>query len=236
MPLLHATRCSLTAADVLVATGPGAGSARGALRDRAVPDHPNRHARVEWAVRRIGGDRASALRRPGEAVLTAVGPSYGPVHLPAGSAAVTAAFTAGWTDSLPDLHLLRLVLADAEGRELSRNTYWRYRTPAAMTALSAAPRVRTSATIGRVTADGSRRALTATVRNRGSAVAAMVRLSLLDQRTVERVLPTLYGDNYLWLLPGESRTVALSWPAHALPLGRPELRVEGCNSPAVTVR
>ncbi|WP_333767089.1 hypothetical protein [Streptomyces sp. IBSBF 2435] len=236
MPLLHDTRCSLAAADVLAATGPGAGSAQGALRDRAVLDHPNRHATVEWAARRIGGDRTSALRRPGEAVLTAGRPSFGPVHLSAGSAAVTVAFTAGWTDSLPDLHLLRLVLADAEGRELSGSTCRRYRTPAAMTALSTASRVRTSATIGRVIADGPRRALTATVRNRGSAVAAMVRLSLLDQCTGERVLPTLYGDKHLWLLPGESRTVALSWPAHALPSGRPELRVKGCSSPAVTVR
>jgi hypothetical protein len=160
----------------------------------------------------------------------------GSARVDVASAAVADAFTAGWTGSLPDLHLLRLVLADSTGRELSRNTYWRYRTPAAMAALNSARQVRTSASIGPVTADGSRRALTATVRNRGAGVAAMVRLSLLDRDTGERVLPTLYGDNYLWLLPGESRTVTLSWPAHALPSGRPELRVEGYNSAAVTAR
>jgi hypothetical protein len=87
-----------------------------------------------------------------------------------------------------------------------------------------------------VTRSGARRALTATVHNRGSAVAAMVRLSLLDDRGGKRVLPTLYSDNYLWLLPGESRTVTLSWPAEALPSGRPALRVEGYNVPRTVAR
>lgn len=63
----------------------------------------------------------------------------------------------------------------------------------------------------------------------------MVRLSLLDEDGA-RVLPTLYDDNYLWLLPGETRTVTLSWPATALSSGRPKLEVEGYNTAAVTVR
>jgi hypothetical protein len=64
----------------------------------------------------------------------------------------------------------------------------------------------------------------------------MVRLSLRDGKSGDRVLPTLYGDNYLWLLPDESREVTLSWPADALPSGRPALRVEGHNVPRVVAR
>ena len=41
------------------------------------------------------------------------------------------AFTAGWSDDLSALHLLRLTLDDAGGRELSRNAYWRHREPSA---------------------------------------------------------------------------------------------------------
>jgi len=63
----------------------------------------------------------------------------------------------------------------------------------------------------------------------------MVRLSLLDQHG-DRVLPTIYGDNYLWLLPGESRTVTLSWPASALGSNRPVLHAEAYNSPPVMSR
>jgi hypothetical protein len=50
----------------------------------------------------------------------------------------------------------------------------------------------------------------ATVTNRGSAVAAMVRLGVRDPRG-NRILPVRYDDNYFWLLPGESRSVALTW-------------------------
>jgi hypothetical protein len=149
-------------------------------------------------------------------------------------AATAEAFAAGWSDDLPDLHLLRLTLEDGRGKEVSRNTYWRYREPGAMQGLNKVKQVSVSGSIGRVSRSGDRHELTATVRNRGSAVAAMVRLSLLDEDG-DRVLPTLYGDNYLWLLPGESRTVALSWPSESLPSRRPALRLEAYNSRAVTV-
>ncbi|WP_225850733.1 discoidin domain-containing protein [Streptomyces sp. HPF1205] len=144
-------------------------------------------------------------------------------------AAAAPAFTAGWTADLPDLHLLRLSLADSGGSVVSRNTYWRYRTPSAMAALNSLPRVRVSAGPGRVSGSGPWRTLTATLRNQGRSVAAMVRLSLVDADGGARVLPTLYGDNYLWLLPGESRAVTVSWPAAGLPSGRPALRVDGYN-------
>jgi hypothetical protein len=152
------------------------------------------------------------------------------------SSATTRAFTAGWTDDLPDLHLLRLTLEDGSGRLLSQNTYWRYRTPAAMKALNRTKQVKVTASVGRITRSGPRHGLTATIRNSGSAVAAMVRLSLLDDKSGERVLPTLYSLNYVWLLPGESQTVTLSWPTDALPSGRPVLRVEGYNTPRTVAR
>ncbi|MET7694395.1 hypothetical protein ABZT06_41755 [Streptomyces sp. NPDC005483] len=50
------------------------------------------------------------------------------------------------------------------------------------------------------------------------------------------ILPTLYDDNYLWLLPGETRTATLPRPASARPSGRPKLRVEGHNTTPITVR
>ncbi|MFI1095319.1 discoidin domain-containing protein [Streptomyces sp. NPDC020917] len=156
--------------------------------------------------------------------------------LDVGASGSAAAFTAGWTAGLPDLHLLRLTLQDAAGTTLSENTYWRYRDAAAMRALNSAPQVKVTAELGRVTGSGDRRSATATVRNRGTAVAAMVRLSLLHGTSGERVLPTLYGDNYLWLLPGESRTVDLSWPAAALTAGQPSLRVDGYNVRRTVVR
>ncbi|MFF2521122.1 discoidin domain-containing protein [Streptomyces liangshanensis] len=152
------------------------------------------------------------------------------------SSTTTDAFTAAWSADQPDFHLLRLTLEDSRGKTLSENTYWRYRQAADMKALNRAKAVKVSADLGRVTKAGARRELTATVHNRGSAVAAMVRLSLLDATSGERVLPTLYSDNYVWLLPGESRSVTLSWPAEALPSGRPALRTEGYNAARAVTR
>ncbi|MFJ4923588.1 discoidin domain-containing protein [Streptomyces sp. NPDC088725] len=152
------------------------------------------------------------------------------------SSTTTKAFAADWTKDLPDFHLLRLTLEDSRGKVLSENTYWRYRSAADMKALNKAKQVKVSAALGRTAKSGARRTLTATVHNRGAAVAAMVRLSLLDATSGERVLPTLYGDNYLWLLPGESRTVTLSWPADALPSGRPALLTEGYNAARTVTR
>jgi hypothetical protein len=53
--------------------------------------------------------------------------------------------------------------------------------------------------------------VTATVTNRGSSVAALIRLAVRDSHG-DRVLPARYDDNYFWLLPGESRKVNVSWP------------------------
>ncbi|MFQ6144454.1 discoidin domain-containing protein [Streptomyces seoulensis] len=155
------------------------------------------------------------------------------VDVRSGSTAM--AFTSGWSDELPDLHLLRLTLRDSGGEVLSRNSYWRHRTPEAMRALNSAPRTALSVSVHGVARTADRHGLTATIRNRGSALAAMVRLSLLDDHGL-RILPTLYSHNYLWLLPGETQKVTLSWPAGALPSGRPFLHAEGYNTAAVKAR
>ncbi|MFE9628082.1 discoidin domain-containing protein [Streptomyces sp. NPDC006527] len=168
----------------------------------------------------LSGRRIAAVRR---------------AHVDVDPATSATAFTAAFGDDLPDLHLLRLTLTDERGRVQSRNTYWRHRTPEALRTLNQVRQAGLSASLTQVSRDGDRRTATATVRNRGSVVAAMVRLSLLDEDG-NRVLPTLYDDNYLWLLPGETRTVTLSWPASALPSGRPKLRAEGYNTSPVTVR
>lgn len=159
-----------------------------------------------------------------------------PARLDVRRADTAEAFTTAWTDGLPDLHLLRLNLEDSRGRELSRNTYWRYREPAALRGLNKARQVRLAGAVTRASGTGDRRELTAVVRNQGSAVAAMVRLSLLEEPGGHRVLPTLYSDNYLWLLPGESRTVRLSWPADATSVRHPVLTAQAYHSPVATLR
>jgi hypothetical protein len=64
----------------------------------------------------------------------------------------------------------------------------------------------------------------------------MVRVSLRDRVSGERVLPVLASDNYVWLLPGESRTLTLEdagWVRHEPPV---DVVVEGYNVETFTTR
>jgi Ig-like domain-containing protein len=126
-----------------------------------------------------------------------------------GTAAFTVAAPAGAA-----LHVVRLELRDGRGRPLSENTYWRYGKPEDMRALNTLERTRLT-----VSTSGD----TATVSNRGSVVAALVRLAVRDGHG-ERVLPATYDDNYFWLLPGESRTVGVSSPGGLGASGSPPRR------------
>lgn len=131
-------------------------------------------------------------------------------------------FTVPFDDALPAFHLLRLTLTDDKGAVISENTYWRYRTDTSMRALNQLAYTQLATTLS-----ATKNGYTAVVRNTGKTVAAMVRLSLRERNGTDRVLPTLYSDNYFWLLPGESRTVTIS-PQRSV--RTPRLLAEAYNS------
>jgi hypothetical protein len=157
-------------------------------------------------------------------------PLAAPQSQPVTAAASSAAplFTVGFAASLPSPHLLRLRLTGQHGRLLSENVYWRYRNAQDMRALNQLPQVPVSASAPG--AGGGPDRLTVTLRNDGHAVAAMVVLSLRDRRSGQRVLPARYSDNYLWLLPGETRDVTVSWRPGGPPIV-PHVLVNGYNLP-----
>ena len=62
----------------------------------------------------------------------------------------------------------------------------------------------------------------------GAPVAFFNRLALVDPATQKRILPVFYSDNYVSVLPGESRTVTLDYPpTPGVPA--PQVSVEGWN-------
>jgi hypothetical protein len=67
-------------------------------------------------------------------------------------------------------------------------------------------------------------------------VAPMVRLSLRDRRSGDRVLPARYFENYLWLLPGQQRTVTISCPQGERQPGNLEITAQGYGTSAVSDR
>jgi hypothetical protein len=117
-------------------------------------------------------------------------------------------------------------MTDQQGTLLSENVYWRYRNDQDMQAFNQLPQVPVSVR----TREAAANQLTVTVHNEGSAVAAMVVLSLRDRRSGQRILPARYSENYLWLLPGETRDVTLSWRETAQAVV-PRVLVNGYNLP-----
>ena len=56
-----------------------------------------------------------------------------------------------------------------------------------------------------------------------------------DEATGQRILPALYSDNYIWLLPGETRQIIVSWRDTLRPAA-PAVLVRGYNVPPVMSR
>ncbi|AHG93555.1 glycoside hydrolase family 2 sugar binding protein (plasmid) [Gemmatirosa kalamazoonensis] len=137
---------------------------------------------------------------------------------------------------------LRLTAAD--GRPLSSNFYWLstrsdvladtstwYMTPvksyADYTALASMPRATVTAS-ARFTTRGTDEDARVTLTNTSQAVAFFLRLQVTG-RGGEEALPVLWSDNYLSLLPGETRVVTASFHRRDLGGAAPRVVVGGWN-------
>jgi Exo-beta-D-glucosaminidase Ig-fold domain/Glycosyl hydrolases family 2/Glycosyl hydrolases family 2, sugar binding domain/Glycosyl hydrolases family 2, TIM barrel domain len=111
--------------------------------------------------------------------------------------------------SVTTVYFVKLELRDPAGKLLSSNFYWRAVPwdPNDLTALNKLPRVALTAQVERKDADG-KRVLTVTLHNPGKSVALMAHVQL-RRKSGERVLPVFYSDNYISLVPGETRTVTI---------------------------
>jgi hypothetical protein len=121
-----------------------------------------------------------------------------------------------------ELVLVQLTLTDAAGATLSENLYWQGRDPASQRRLLELPAQTVSMTAQASAAGGDTR-VSVTLTNRGSAAALAAKLTMLDERG-GRVLPVYLDDNYLSLLPGDSRRVDVLCPAAAGRCARVALR------------
>ena len=67
-----------------------------------------------------------------------------------------------------------------------------------------------------------------TLKNSGSAVAFMVRARLVDAKG-DDVVPVFWSDNYISLLPGESRTIFAEYSGTVPATKEPGIRIDGWN-------
>jgi hypothetical protein len=109
-----------------------------------------------------------------------------------------------------DLVLVALTLDDAHGKRLSENIYWQGRDDPSQRKLnSLAPQklAVTTQTVPR----GAQTVVSVTLENEGTVPALATKLTVVDADG-KRVLPVLYSDNYVSLLPHEPREVEILCP------------------------
>jgi len=100
--------------------------------------------------------------------------------------------------------LVSLALTTTTGQMLSRNDYWQAAAPADLQAMNAMPQ-----TALRLDARLAGDELTVALSNPGTTPAIAAKLTLQDAHG-QRILPAYLSDNYLMVLPGETRRVTIS--------------------------
>jgi hypothetical protein len=106
---------------------------------------------------------------------------------------------------LSAVHFIRLKLK--RGSDIiSENFYWRGTEEGNYRALRDIPKVKLEAAT-RAERRGDQWVLTTELKNPSSRPALMVHLKAVREKSGDRILPALYSDNYVFLMPGERRTV-----------------------------
>ncbi|HEY0786497.1 MAG TPA: glycoside hydrolase family 2 TIM barrel-domain containing protein, partial [Acidobacteriaceae bacterium] len=135
-----------------------------------------------------------------------------------------------WPTEIGPAHFMKLTLVDAAGRPLSDNFYWRADAgrPDDLRALNSLKTVTLEATIDRQDSEGQCH-LVVSLHNPGTQVALMTHLQLRRQGSGARVLPVYYSDNYLSLVPGETRTISIDAALSDVKGEVPLVAVDGWN-------
>lgn len=126
---------------------------------------------------------------------------------------------------LTDVHFLRLKLTRAN-QVLSENFYWRGLEEGNYRAIRELHTVKLEAAT-RTEQQEHRWLLTTELHNPSSHPALMVRLKVVRERTGDRILPALFSDNYVALMPGEKRTILTEVAVVDARGEKPRMAVEG---------
>jgi exo-1,4-beta-D-glucosaminidase len=151
---------------------------------------------------------------------------------------------------LSPTYFLVLRLEDASGKLVGSNFYWLsskpetldweksnwYTTPtssyADYTVLTQLPKIKlnvTNHTERRNGADGEDAITHVTLENPSKSLAFFVRLKVAKGKGGDEILPVLWQDNYVSLLPGEKRELTATYRAKELGAVQPVVEVSGWN-------
>jgi len=149
-------------------------------------------------------------------------------------------------EGLSPAYFLDLRVTDTGGKLVGSNFYWLsakpetldwaksnwYTTPTASyadyTSLAQMPKVKLKIST-HSERSGDDEVTRVVVENPGTAIAFFVRLKLDKGKGGEEVLPVVWQDNYISLLPGEKREITATYHARELGTAKPEVETSGWN-------
>ena len=155
-------------------------------------------------------------------------------------------FTLPVVDGLSPVYFVALRLADSTGKLVGSNFYWLSAKPetldwaksnwwmtptdsfADFTALAQLPKVKLKV-IDSTDRKGEESITHVTIENPSQSLAFFVRLKVDKGAKGEEILPVVWEDNYISLLPGEKREVTASYRTSELGTTEPAVEVSGWN-------
>jgi hypothetical protein len=133
-----------------------------------------------------------------------------------------------YPSGLTSVHFLRMELKRG-GDVISENFYWRGVQEGDYRALRDLPKAALNASTA-VERQGGHWRLTTQLYNSSKTPALMVRLKAVREQSGDRILPVLYSDNYISLMPGERRTIWTEVQQADTRGEQPRIVVAGFNS------
>jgi exo-1,4-beta-D-glucosaminidase len=166
--------------------------------------------------------------------------------LDAGPDSTSKIFTLPDVSGLSNTYFLVLRLADSTGKQVGSNFYWLstkpetidwakstwYTTPTAsyadFTAISQLPKVKLKFA-DHTERKGEDSVTRVTIENPSKNLAFFVRLKVDKGPKGEEILPVIWEDNYISLLPGEKREITATYRASELGTAKPAVEISGWN-------
>jgi exo-1,4-beta-D-glucosaminidase len=155
-------------------------------------------------------------------------------------------FTLPEVDGLSPVYFVALRLTDSAGKLVGSNFYWLstkpetldwtkstwYMTPTASfadyTALAQLPKVKLVVN-EHTEREGEESVTRVTLENPSKTLAFFIRLKVEKGSNGEEILPVVWEDNYISLLPGEKREITASYRTSELGASKPKVEVSGWN-------
>lgn len=136
-------------------------------------------------------------------------------------------FKMQYPTGLTSIYFIRLKLMKGS-RIMSENFYWRGLEEGNCKTVLDLPKVKPEQET-QIVQKGNRWYLTTILTNTSASPALMIRLKVIREKSKDRILPVIYSDNYLSLMPGEKRSVQIELENADSRGEKPQVVVEGFN-------